>query len=104
MVNFENPELLRCYWLAEYWYWNKEKWIDLVEKAFDLAEKRDAEVIYNLVELYLLEHRYDKAKELIRHFFRLDKEWKLEVFDRYVEFYREKMDLYKKFLDIVYKK
>ena len=64
----QNPEILRCYWLAEYWYWNKEKWIQLLEKANYVAAKQDAEILYNLIEIYLLERQYNKAKKIMDYF------------------------------------
>lgn len=103
LSNYSNPEILRCYWLTEYWYWNKEKWIDFLEKAFDISWRRDAEIIYNLIEIYLLEHKYSKAQQLIDFFESLLKSWNLDTFDRWEDFYVEKIRLYKKFLEIIKK-
>ncbi len=97
----ENPEFLRCLGLSEYWYWNKEKWIEYLEKANDLVMGEDAEILYNLIEIYLLEHEYEKAKVLIEKFKMLDNEWKLKYFDKSPKFYKEKINLFSKFLKIV---
>ncbi len=96
----DNPEILRCYWLSEYWYWNKEKWIQFLEKAYDITQWRDAEVLVNLLEIYLLEKIFSKAKKLVDSFWKHYKSWTLEFFDRSDSYYLEKIELYSKFLDI----
>ena len=68
MTQFENHEILRCYGLCEYWYGNREKWLTFLQQSFDL-HSTDAEVIYNLIELYLLEFDYRRAKRMIKYFY-----------------------------------
>ncbi len=94
-TKFENWEIVRCYWLCEYWYGNREKWLDFVEQAYEM-NKFDAEIIYNLIELYLLEYRYVKAKKMILYFYK-NRE-KLESFDKEMWFYDEKVWLFKNFV------
>ncbi len=95
LTKFENWEIVRCYWLCEYWYGNREKWVDFIEQAYEM-NKLDAEVIYNLIELYLLEYRYTKAKKMILYFYK-NRE-KLESFDKEMGFYDEKIWLFKNFV------
>ncbi len=95
LSKLENPEIIRCYWLCEYWYWNREKWLDFLEQAFE-QNKLDAEIIYNMIELYLLEYRYQKAKRMINYYY-ANKE-KIEFIDKDPEFYDEKIWLFKNFI------
>jgi len=97
LTDAENHEILRCYWLCEYWYGNREKWIDLLNEAFILNDK-DAEVIYNLVEVYLLEHKFKKAIKMIKYFYKY--RTGLETLDKDLEFYDNKILLFDKFISI----
>lgn len=96
MTNFENHEILRCYGLCEYRYGNREKWLTFIQQAFDL-HNTDAEVIYNLVEIYLLEFDYKRAKRMIKYFY--DKHDKIETFDKDISFYDNKIWLFAKFVE-----
>ncbi len=96
MTKFENHEILRCYGLCEYWYGNREKWMTFLQQAFDL-HNTDAEIIYNLIELYLLEFDYRRAKRMIKYFY--DKHDKLETFDKEIGFYDQKVELFQKFIE-----
>lgn len=96
MTKFENHEILRCYGLCEYWYGNREKWLWFLQEAFDL-HNTDAEVIYNLIELYLLEFDYRRAKRMIKYFY--DKHDRLETFDKDISFYDQKIELFQKFVE-----
>lgn len=96
MTNFENHEILRCYGLCEYWYGNREKGVSFLQQAFDL-HNTDAEVIYNLIEIYLLEFDYKRARRMIRYFY--DKHEKLETFDKEIGFYDAKVALFSKFVE-----
>ncbi len=95
LTNFENPEMMRCYGLCEYWLGNREKGIDFLEKAYEI-NKVDAEVIYNLIEIYLLEKKYNAAKKMIDVYYK-NKD-KLNLFGRPIEFYDEKIDLFNQYL------
>jgi len=95
IVNFENPEMLRCYALSEYWLGNREKGIDFLEKAYEI-NKLDAEIIYNMIEIYLLEKKHNKAKKMIEYYYQ--NKWELSLFWRPIEFYDEKIDLFNQYL------
>jgi uncharacterized protein HemY len=92
----DNHEIMRCYGLSEYRYGNREKGIQQLEHAHDL-HIFDAEIIYNLIELYLLEKKYRKASELIKFFY--DNKEDLEVYDKKLSFYESKMKLFLAYLD-----
>ena len=95
LTDFNNHEILRCYGLSEYWYGNREKGVNYIENAFEI-NNMDAEVIYNLIELYLLERRFKKAEKMIKHYF--DHHENIKAFDKDISFYDSKIDLFKKFL------
>jgi len=91
----ENHEIIRCYGLCEYRYGNREKWLNLLKDAFYL-NNADAEVIYNLIELYILEHKYKKAKDMIKYFYKHRE--KLQTIDKTLDFYDQKISLFEKFI------
>lgn len=91
----DNHEIMRCYGLSEYRYGNREKGLQQLEHAHDL-HIYDAEIVYNLIELYLLEKKYRKANELIT-FFDENKE-DLEIYDKKLSFYESKMKLFSAYL------
>lgn len=95
LTDSNNHEILRCYGLSEYWYGNREKWVKYIENAFEI-NSMDAEVIYNLIELYLLERRFRKAEEMIKHYF--ENHASIKAFDKDITFYDSKIDLFNKFL------
>jgi len=97
----DNHEVLRCYGLCEYRYGNREKWIHYLEDAHDI-NVYDAEIIYNLVELYLLEQRYKKAKDLLDFFYSHQED--LEMYDKKESFYLNKMKLFTAYLHTRHKK
>jgi len=88
LTDYDNHEILRCYGLCEYWYGNREKGLQFLESAFDLYHA-DAEIIYNLVELYLLERRYRDAHDMINYFYEHHEE--LETFDKDISYYDYKI-------------
>lgn len=95
LTNFENHEIIRCYGLCEYWYGNREKGLNFIEDAFSL-NKYDAEIIYNLIEIYLLEYNYKKAKAMIKYYFWHHK--KLLTFDKEIKYYDQKVGLFEEFV------
>ena len=95
LTNFENHEIVRCYGLCEYWYGNREKGINFLENAFDI-NNLDAEVIYNLIEVYLLEKSYGKAKKMISYYQK--KHTKLQTFDKELAYYDQKISLFDNFV------
>ncbi len=94
--DFSNAEIIRCFWLSQYWFWNRERWVDFLYKAFNI-NWFDIEIIYNLIEINLLEHDYNKAKEFIEYY---DNNYSnLQTFGKDVNFYNEKVKLFKKYID-----
>ncbi len=95
LTNAENHEILRCYWLCEYWYWNREKWIWFLKDSFSLNNK-DAEVIFNLIEIYILEHKYEKAKNMIKYYHKNHQN--LITIDKEITHYDNKINLFEEFI------
>ncbi len=95
MTNASNHEILRCYGLCEYWYGNREKGLSFLKDAFAIDSK-DAEVVYNLIQLYILEQEYKKAQEMITYFNR-NKD-SLKFVDKQLDFYQTKISLFEKFI------
>ena len=94
-IDRDNHEIMRCYALSEYRYGNREKWLHLLERSHNL-HTFDAEIIYNLIELYLLEKKYRKAQDLITFFY--ENKDDLEVYDKKLSFYDSKMKLFSAYL------
>lgn len=97
LMDHDNPEILRCYGLCEYWSGNRETGIQYVEKAFE-ENKTDAEIILNLVEMYVLEKRMFQAKKYIAYFRSIEKSSTLQCFDRDVSYYQHKLALFEEYL------
>lgn len=96
LTKSKNHEIMRCYGLCEYWYGNREKWLDTIEDAFAINDK-DAEIIYNLIELYLLEHDYKRARKIIKHYHKYHKQ--IQTIDKDIDYYDMKILLFEKFID-----
>jgi tetratricopeptide (TPR) repeat protein len=95
LTKAENHEIIRCYGLCEYWYGNREKGMDLLKDSFSINNK-DAEVVYNLIEIYILEQKYKKAKNMINYFHK-NRE-KLQTIDKELNYYDDKISLFEKFI------
>jgi len=95
ITNAENHEILRCYWLCEYRYWNREKWINFLRDSFTINSK-DAEVIFNLIEIYILEHKYEKASSMIKYYYKNHDE--LITIDKDIEHYDNRINLFAEFV------
>ena len=95
LTDHQNHEIMRCYGLCEYWYGNRSKGLQYLEKALKINQL-DAEVVYNLIEVYLLEHKYVKAAKLIV-FYQKNRE-KMHVVDKTLQFYDEKILLFEQFI------
>lgn len=95
ITNAENHEILRCYWLCEYRYGNREKWINFLRDSFTINNK-DAEVIFNLIEIYILEHKYEKAKNMIKYYYKNHKS--LITIDKNIEHYDSRISLFEEFV------
>lgn len=95
MTNATNHEILRCYGLCEYWYGNRSKGINYLRDAFSLDNK-DAEVIYNLIQIYILEQEYKEAQTMIAYFHKHQDS--LKFVDKQISFYQNKISLFEKFI------
>lgn len=95
LTKWENHEILRCYGLCEYWYGNREKGISFLKDSF-IINNKDAEVVFNLIEIYMLEHRYKKAKSMISYFYK--NRDKLQTIDKEIQYYDNKIFLFEKFI------
>ncbi len=95
LTDGENYEIIRCYGLSEYWYGNREKWRNLLKKAFNL-NNLDAEVLYNMIQLSILDEDYEESKEMILFFHEHhDKLW---VVDKPIFWYDKKIALFEKYV------
>jgi len=97
LTKSKNHEIVRCYALCEYRYGNREKWLKTLEDAFAINDL-DAEIIYNMVELYLLEWEYKKAKKILKYF--RDNHSKIQTVDKPMDYYDMKLWYFEKFLDM----
>ena len=95
LTNWENHEIIRCYGLSEYWYGNREKWRGFLKKAFK-QNCYDAEVIYNIIQLSILDEDYDESKEMIAFFHEHHPE--LKVVDKPIGWYDKKIALFEKYI------
>ena len=95
LTNWENHEIVRCYGLSEYRYWNREKWRDFLNKAFK-QDALDVEVIYNIIQLAILEEDYTESAEMIWFFHQHHSE--LKIVDKSIEWYDKKIALFEKYL------
>ena len=84
--------------MSEYWHGNRERWIEYVLKAFKLNNK-DAEIIYNLVELHLLEHDYISAKKYVDYYYKNREQ--VDTYSKDIWFYDEKIKLFQDFLNTI---
>ncbi len=95
ITNWENHEIVRCYWLSEYRYGNREKWRDFLKKAFK-QNSLDAEVVYNIIQLSILDEDYEESQEMISYYY--DNHSGLKIVDKPIEWYDKKIALFEKYL------
>lgn len=95
LTNWENHEIIRCYWLSEYWYGNREKWRDFLRKAFR-QDCLDAQIIHDIIQLSMLDEDYDESNEMISFFHKHHSE--LKIVDKPLEWYDKKIALFEKFM------
>lgn len=95
LTKCENHEILRCYGLCEYWYGNREKGLNFLKDSF-IINNKDAEVVFNLIEVYMLEHNYKKAKSMISYFHKNHD--KFQTIDKDINYYENKIFLFEKFI------
>lgn len=95
MTDATNHEILRCYGLCEYRYGNRSKGLRYLKDSFAIDNK-DAEVIYNLIQIYILEQEYKQAQEMIAYFKKYESQ--LKFVDKQLPFYKNKISLFEKFI------
>lgn len=95
LTNWENHEIMRCYGLSEYRYGNREKWRDFLKKAFK-QNSLDAEVVYNIIQLAILDEDYEESQEMISYYY--DNHSGLKIVDKPIERYDKKIALFEKYL------
>ena len=95
VTNWENHEIMRCYGLSEYRYGNREKWRDFLRKAFN-QDSLDVEVIYNIIQLSILDEDYKESWDMILFFH--DHHSELKIVDKPIEWYDKKIALLEKYL------
>ena len=86
---------MRCYGLSEYRYGNREKWRDFLKKAFK-QNSLDAEVVYNIIQLSILDEDYEESQEMISYYY--DHHSGLKIVDKPIERYDKKIALFEKYL------
>lgn len=96
ITRFENPETIRALWMSEYRYGNREKWLDLVEEAYNLS-KYDAEILYNLTQIYTLQHNYKSANRIISFYNKY--KTKIVFLDKESSFYDRKFKIFEDFIN-----
>lgn len=96
LMHEDNPEIMRCYGLCEYWSWNRSDGIEYIRKALQ-ANKLDAEIILNLIEVLILEKEWEDAQEYIAHFEKY--KTKLQLFDRDLSYYEEKIQIFADYIE-----
>jgi len=67
-----------------------------LKKAFEI-NKYDAEIVYNLIEINVLEHRFDDAKKYVLHYKKYHS--KIETFGNSIEYYDSKVSLIEQYLN-----
>ncbi len=95
ILDEENPEILRCYGLCEYWLWHREQWIEYLKKAFE-SNKKDAEIILNIIEIAIMEESWWRAKKYIAYYYAHVSS--LNFFDRERSHYDDKIALFDEFI------
>jgi len=63
--------------------------------SFSINNK-DAEVIFNLIEIYILEHKYEKAKNMIKYYHK--NHVNLITIDKDITHYDTRINLFEEFI------
>jgi hypothetical protein len=63
--------------------------------SFSINDK-DAEVIFNLIEIYILEHKYEKANLMIKYYYKNHDN--LITIDKDIEHYDNRINLFAEFV------
>lgn len=95
LTNEDNHEIIRCYWLSEYRYWNREKGRTYLNKAFQ-KNNLDAEVIYNIIQLAIMDDDFKEAKNKIIYYY--DNHENLITVDKTIVRYDAKIRMFDKLI------
>jgi tetratricopeptide (TPR) repeat protein len=105
LLNDENnPEMMRCLALSEYRSGNKEQGLLLMHAAFQ-ENSNDAEIILNLVELYIMQGQLQQARSYIEHYFTHSGD--IMFFDKDQSYYDAKLAIFEEYIashDVLIKK
>lgn len=95
LLDDDNPEMIRCLAICEFRSWNREWGMRSLKQAFDIS-KFDAEIILNLIELYILQHQWNYAQHYITYY--NENHEQLQFFDKPKSYYDEKILLFKEYI------
>ena len=95
LLDDDNPEMIRCLAICEFWSWNREWWMRNLKQAFEMS-KFDAEIILNLIELHILQHQWNHASQYITYYNQHHEQ--LQFFDKPKSYYDEKIMLFKEYI------
>lgn len=95
LLEDDNPEMMRCYAICEYWSGNREWGMRYLKQAFEM-NKYDAEIILNTIELHILQHQWKHAQRYIKYYY--DHTEQLQYFDKTKEQYDEKIILFQEYV------
>jgi len=95
MIKEENPEILRCYGLCEYWLGHRQEGMAHLQRAYE-GNNIDPEIILNLIEVSILEELWSEAQEYVAQFHK--HAWNMNFFDRTREYYDEKIILFETYI------
>ncbi len=95
LLDGDNPEIMRCYGLCEYWLGNREEGMEFLMKSHKI-NKFDAEVLLNIIEISILEKNKAQAQRFLEYYHK-NKE-KLQCFDRDLTYYDDKITLFEEYL------
>lgn len=90
-----NPEMMRCLALSEYRSGNKEQGLQLMHQAFE-ENSKDAEIILNLVELYIMQGQLTQARVFIEHYFNYSRD--IMFFDKDQSYYDSKLAIFDEYI------
>lgn len=95
LLDEANPEMLRCLAICEYRSGNREDGIRLLKQAFTMNQF-DAEIILNLIELYILQHQRKHARRYVDYYH--EHKDSIQFFDKSKEQYDEKILLFTEYI------
>jgi len=94
-LEWDNPEIMRCYGLCEYRSGNREEGITYLNKSHKV-NPLDAEVLLNIIEISILEKDTKNAKKFVEYYHTHKDE--LQCFDREINYYNDKITLFEQYL------